>query len=178
MTAWQQGDAASFAALVHRWQGPIARFISRMLGPSAALDDLCQEVFVRVYEAGGRYRERGLFSTWLYHIALNVTRDALRKQRHALVPLEDDDMPHESSGPAVDCERQETSQLVAAAIAELPEPLREVLVLHHYEELNFEQIASLTRTSASTLKSRFAAALARLRRRLQHLDCDLEETIK
>jgi RNA polymerase sigma-70 factor (ECF subfamily) len=178
MRAWQQGDAAAFATLVRRWQRPIARFIARMLGPAAPVDDLCQEVFVRVYEAGSRYREQGNFSTWLYRIALNVTRDAIRKGRHALLPLEDDAVPASSRIPAEECERRETARLVAAAIAELPELLRLVLVLRHYEDLNFEEIAALTRTPASTLKSRFAVALTRLRGRLQRLGCDLEETIK
>jgi RNA polymerase sigma-70 factor (ECF subfamily) len=60
-------------------------------------------------------------------------------------------------------------------LAELPDPLREVLVLRHYEGLNFEQIARLTATPASTLKSRFSAALARLRQRLQELGWEPEE---
>jgi RNA polymerase sigma-70 factor (ECF subfamily) len=176
MARWQQGDAAAFAALFQRWQRPIARFISRMLGPRALVDDFCQEVFLRVHEASGRYREKGAFSSWLYRIALNVTRDACRKQTHAVLPLQDIAVPDSSFGPAADCARRETAERVAAAIAELPEALRLVLVLHHYEELNFEQIASLTGTPASTLKSRFAAALTRLRCRLRQLGCSLEET--
>ena len=178
MAGWQQGDAAAFGALVRRWQGPIARFLARLLGPAAALDDLCQEVFIRVCEASTRYRETGAFSTWLYRIALNVARDAGRKRRRTLLPLEDEAMPVAPSCPVTDCARRETTELVADAVAELPEPLRLVLVLHHYEELNFEQIACLTKTPASTLKSRFAVALARLRTRLQQLGYDLKESIR
>jgi RNA polymerase sigma-70 factor (ECF subfamily) len=57
-------------------------------------------------------------------------------------------------------------------VAELPEPLRVVLVLRHYEEMSFEEMARLTGTPATTLKSRFAAALDRLRCRLHRLGCD------
>jgi RNA polymerase sigma-70 factor (ECF subfamily) len=176
MAAWQDGDAAAFAALVRRWQGPMARFIARMLGPVAQVDDVCQDVFLRMFEAGRRYREQGAFSTWLYRIALNVTRDAMRKKRSPALNL----VRPPALAPSADseCERRETSDLVTAAIAELPEPLRLVLVLHHYEGLNFEQMSALTKTPASTLKSRFAAALSRLRSRLQRLNCDLEESIK
>jgi RNA polymerase sigma-70 factor, ECF subfamily len=178
MAGWQRGDPAAFGALVRRWEGPIARFLTRLLGPAAALDDLCQEVFIRVCEAGARYREAGAFSTWLYRIALNVARDSGRKRRRTMLSLQDQAIPMAQSCPVAEFERRETAQLVAEAVAELPEPLRLVLVLHHYEELNFEQIASLTGTPASTLKSRFAVALARLRTRLQQLGCDLEETIR
>ncbi len=178
MVRWQQGDAAAFAALVRRWQGPIARFLARMLGPSAAIEDLCQEVFVRACEASSRYRETGAFSTWLYRIALNLAREAARKRRRMSLTLDDDIAADSSSGPLMDCARRETARLVADAVAEPPEPLRLVLVLHHYEELNFEQIASLTKTPASTLKSRFSLALTRLRTRLQQLGCDLEETLR
>jgi DNA-directed RNA polymerase specialized sigma24 family protein len=66
--------------------------------------------------------------------------------------------------------------MVAKAVAELPEPLREVLVLHHYEDLNFEEIGRLTQTPASTLKSRFGVALGRLRTRLKESGWSPEET--
>jgi RNA polymerase sigma-70 factor (ECF subfamily) len=65
------------------------------------------------------------------------------------------------------CERQETAAAVERALAELPPALREVLVLRHYEGMNFEQMARLLGRPASTLKSRFAVALNRLRIRLE-----------
>ena len=68
-------------------------------------------------------------------------------------------------------------QSVAGAVAELPAPLREVLALRHDAGLNFEAMSRLTGTPASTLKSRFAAALTRLRERLAHLDYQAEETL-
>src|SRR5438552_4125497 len=55
MARWQEGDAAAFGVLVRRWEGAIARFLARMLGRAAPIDDLCQEVFVRVCDAGARY---------------------------------------------------------------------------------------------------------------------------
>ena len=71
--------------------------------------------------------------------------------------------------------RREAIELVTRALAELTDPLREVLVLHHYEGMSFEQIARLSGTPASTLKSRFALALTRLRLRLQELGWSPEE---
>jgi RNA polymerase sigma-70 factor (ECF subfamily) len=172
MARWQLGDGAAFAALVRRWEQPMARFLAHLAGRAEAVDDLVQEVFLRVYHAGGRYRETGAFSTWLYQIALNVARDAGRRRRRDPLPLADAEPPACSPPPERLCEQQELAEIVGQAMAELPEPLRLVLVLRHYEEMSFEEMARLTGTPASTLKSRFTAALERLRRRLHQLGCD------
>jgi RNA polymerase sigma-70 factor (ECF subfamily) len=166
---WRQGEAAAFEALVRRWQQPVARFLTRLLGRTELVQDLCQEVFLRVYLAGPRYRESGTFSTWLYRIALNAARDAGRRRRHEPQPLRDQEPEAESALADVLCERRELAQAVAGAVAELPPPLREALVLRHYEGMSFEQMARLLRVPASTLKSRFATALGRLRVRLRQL---------
>lgn len=174
MRRWQQGDALAFEALVHRWQQPVGRLLARLTSFEQAAD-LAQEVFLRVYLAGRRYREEGAFTTWLYRILLNVARDAGRKNRRRpeMTGL-DDSLPaaQESTDPV---QQQEVVELVNRALTELPESLREVLVLHHYEGLKFEEIARLTGTPASTLKSRFAVALNRLRQRLQSLSQGPEE---
>jgi RNA polymerase sigma-70 factor (ECF subfamily) len=172
---WQGGDGGAFAALVGRWQQPVARFLTHLIGPASHVPDLCQEVFLRVYQAGAGYRETGAFSTWLYRIALNVARDAGRRRRHEPLPLANGDVAGLVPSPQAVCEQKELSRLVAAAVADLPEGLRLVLVLRHYEDLSFEQIGRLTGTPASTLKSRFAAALTRLRDRLGPLGYDQED---
>jgi RNA polymerase sigma-70 factor (ECF subfamily) len=173
---WQRGDGSAFPALVRRWQHPVARFLAHLVGASDLVADLCQEVFLRAYDAGPRYRATGAFSTWLYRIALNVARDAGRRRRRELRPLGNGEPEASDLSPEAVCAQQELAGLVADAVAELPERLRLVLVLRHYEGLSFEEIARLTRTPASTLKSRFAVALERLRQRLHHLDFDREDT--
>jgi RNA polymerase sigma-70 factor (ECF subfamily) len=172
MRRWQGGDTASFEEIVRRWQGRVGRLLARLAGPSAA-PDLCQEVFLRLYGAGARYREKGAFATWIYRIALNVARDAGRRRRDwaALGDRE----PLDDTAPDDALCRRETVDLVTRALAQLPGPLREVLVLRHYEGLSFEEIGRLTRMPASTLKSRFAVALDRLRVCLERLGCRPEE---
>jgi RNA polymerase sigma-70 factor (ECF subfamily) len=165
---WQGGDPAAFAALVRRWQQPMARFLFHLAERQEVVADLCQEVFLRAYQAGPRYRENGRFSSWLYAIALNVARDAGRRRRET-ISLDDQELAGRSLSPALSCEQEELAGIVRRAVAELPEPLRVVLVLRHYEGMNFEQISRLLGTPASTLKSRFAAALGRLREQLKSL---------
>jgi RNA polymerase sigma-70 factor (ECF subfamily) len=172
MQRWQQGDGRAFEALVERWQQSVARLLGRLARPGQ-VPDLCQEVFLRLYQAGPRYREVGAFSTWLYRIVLNVARDAGRRQRReparSYPALAELDARVAVNGQVPDkaaCQK-ECVRVVADALEELPPPLREVVALRHYEGLSFEEIARLTGTPASTLKSRFTAALGRLRVRLQ-----------
>jgi RNA polymerase sigma-70 factor (ECF subfamily) len=175
---WQAGDTTAFEALVRHWQRPMARFLCRLVGQVEPVNDLCQEVFLRAYQAGPRYREKGTFTSWLYRIALNVARDAQRRNRHPTVPLVNREVPDRLAPVDVLCQQRELTRMVAQAVTELPEPLRVVLVLRHYEQMNFEEIARLTGTPASTLKSRFAAALGRLRVRLEQQGWGPEEAEK
>jgi RNA polymerase sigma-70 factor (ECF subfamily) len=176
MRRWQSGDAAAFEALVRRWEQPVARFLARLAYRPDRVADLCQEVFLRVYLAGPRYRETGAFSTWLYQIALNVARDAGRRRRHEPEPLSEQDAPAAPPLAEAICERHELAEQLDQLIGELPPPLREVLVLRHYEGLPFEHIGRVLGVPASTLKSRFALALARLRVRLRQRGWSPEET--
>lgn len=170
---WQQGDRAAFEALVRQWQQPIARFLFRMVGEAEAVQDLCQEVFLRVYHATERYRENGAFSAWLYRIALNVARDAARKRAFpatlAVEPLST------GSSAEEDCARSEMASHLSRAISRLPEPMRVAIALRHDEGLSFEEIARMTGVAASTWKSRFASALHRLREDLEQLGYSPEE---
>ncbi len=178
MRRWQQGDATAFEELVRHWQGPVGRFLYRLGVPCDQVADLCQDVFLRVYRKGADYREAGTFSTWLYQIALNAARDAARRARRLPMRLESHDPQTGASGGAELCEEREVSGLVQEALTKLPEPLREVVVLRHYEDMNFEEMARLLKTPASTLKSRFSAALGQLRTRLKHLGWSPEETTR
>ena len=171
---WQRGDLTAFEEIVRRWQQPMASFLFRMTGRRDLVADLCQEVFLRVYQAGPRYRESGTFTSWLYRIALNVARDSGRRDRHRPEALSQEP-PDPTAAVDEVCIQRELADGVARAVAELPEPLRLVLVLRHYEGMNFEAIARLTGTPASTLKSRFAVALTRLRERFERLGYGPEE---
>jgi RNA polymerase sigma-70 factor, ECF subfamily len=174
MRRWRRGDATAFAALVDRWQQPVGRFLLRLVGRPDRVPDLCQEVFLRVLRAAPRYRESGRFSTWLFQIALNVARDAARRGRHAPQPLADiagDDVTEAT------CERRDLARAVACAVAELPPPQREVLALRHDQGMSFEEMSRLLNAPATTLKSRFAAALHRLRARLHELGWSFEESV-
>jgi len=179
---WRSGDPAAFAALMRRWQQPVARFLAAMVGRDDLVPDLCQEVFLRVFLARSRYRETGAFSSWLYRIAMNVARDACRRKRwqpqslpdhelHALAPFNRDPTTDRLSPP----EQQELAQAIALGLAELPLPLRQVLVLRHYEGIQFKEMARMLGEPSSTLRSRFEVGMSRLRAFLKQRGWALEE---
>ena len=141
-----------------------------------------------MYRAGPRYRPSGAFCAWLYQIALNVVRDAARRQRVRRIALPDEltkaravvasEEPADGSAlPVQCCHQQELARAMAQALAELPEPLRLAVVLRHYEQMSFAEIARLTGQPASTVKSRFAAALARLRTSLEQAGWGQEDIL-
>jgi RNA polymerase sigma-70 factor, ECF subfamily len=164
MHHWRQGDAVAFALLVRRWEDRLGLFVARLLGPRADVDDLCQEVFIRVLGARERYRGEGSFSTWLYRIALNVARDSRRRlsRRGVTQSLGGHDVASLSPGPDVALSRREKGQLVDESLDALTTELREVLVLKHFGELTFAETATVLGLPLSTVKSRMRAALERL----------------
>ncbi len=164
---WRRGDRAAFEQIVRTWHPRVARFLARLVGCPDLAGDLTQEVFLRVYLSAGRYREGGHFPTWLFQIALNLARDAARRSaRRPTQPLADAEPPAPGASADGTFEERERAAAVAGALAELSGPLREVVVLRHYEDMSFESMARLLGTPASTLKSRFAVALRQLQERL------------
>lgn len=156
---WQQGDPLAFDGLLRLWQPLVARLIGRLVPRQDAVPDLCQEVFIRVHRGRRQFRGESAFSTWLYRIAVNVVRDHGRRARPTLTTLNG----HEPGLAYVPRDHAEAVELVAQALAGLPPTLREVVVLRHYEQMNFAEMARVTGTPASTLKSRFGQAMNRLR---------------
>ena len=158
----RRGDTSAFEELVRRWQRPVCRVLARYAGRNGEVEDLTQEVFLRVYGARDRYRARGAFSTWLFRIVLNVARSAKRRERRQWQSLEEE--PPGPKSAAVDVAgRQEQSRAVEEAIAALPPRLHDVLVLRQFGELTFAEVARITGLPAGTVKSRVRAALDRLR---------------
>ena len=162
MRQCREGDAAAFEALVRRWEAKVGRMLAGLAGRSD-IDDLAQEVFVRVLLAKDRYRPEAAFSTWLYRIVLNVARDAGRKNRRRPEPLEHQQPTDAQNSPAAATAQHEVVEKVNRAMDHLPDELRDVVMMKHYGELTFAEIAVVTGDPPSTVKSRMQAALIQLR---------------
>jgi RNA polymerase sigma-70 factor (ECF subfamily) len=160
-----EGDSEAFSLLVRRWEGRVAGVLAPLVGRRQDVEDLRQEVFVRVLTASGRYRACSEFSTWLFRIVLNLARDHARRrrQRPETLVVEPSDG---SGGPPAAAVRRELADYVVASLDAMPRELREVLVLKHFAELTFAEMAQVLDEPASTLKSRMALAHRRLRAEL------------
>jgi RNA polymerase sigma-70 factor (ECF subfamily) len=166
-------DPQAFAALVRRFEGPIHSLCARMTGDVHRAQDLSQEAFARLFACRKSYELSGRFSTFLWRIALNLCYDELRKiKRRPEIPLEtceSSDGNEEAvrdSAPSPDAivVGEERASAVRAALRQLSEPYRAVLVLRHYEGLKFREIADVLDIPEGTVKSRMAEALSQLSR--------------
>ena len=159
------GDSGAFAALIRRWERPVGRVLRRLVPDVGDREDFRQEVFLRVFRAQAGYEPRGEFAAWLFRIVLNVVRDSIRRRRHRPSHLRDEDLDR-STDPQKLAEQSELRNVIGNAINRLPAPVREALVLKHFAELTFSQIATVTNTPISTVKSRAQQGLKQLRKEL------------
>ena len=174
VAAFQSGDIAAFDQLVRRWDRKIQGVIYRLVGNHEEARDLGQEAFLKAYRALGTFKKEARFSSWLYQIALNATRDRLRRRRRRRdLSLEDLGEGAEASlrdgGPSALelVESSDLSRAVAEAMATLPDEQREVVILKEYEGLTFPEIADALDVPLSTVKTRLYRGLGQLRVRLE-----------
>lgn len=171
---WAEGarslDPAAFDRIVEEFAPRLHGFFRRYLGDSPDVEDLVQEVFIRVVRTIGEYQERGRFEPWLFRIAGNLARDRFRKAASGprLVAAEDAGdalgaIADRSAPRLAAFERAEQSDRLQSAMQRLPESEREVVLMRHYGELSFAEIAALTDAPLGTVLSRAHRGLAKLR---------------
>jgi len=168
------GDTGAFEELVQRHQRLVLGTVARMLGHNSDVEDIAQQVFVRVWKSAKRYLPRAKFTTWLLTITRNLVFNEIRRRsRHAHVPLQP--IPDEEERPLRDEHvstpddallEEELQQAIDDAIAQLPESQRMAVVLRRYEELNYEEIAEVLEQSVPAVKSLLFRARTELRTKL------------
>jgi RNA polymerase sigma-70 factor (ECF subfamily) len=161
-----RGDPVAFRALYARYEAPIFSFLRRLAGDREAALDLMQETFTRVWIMARLFDPaRGRFKSWLFTIALNLTRSERGKKRYGVIHVGPEAAESVSAETPPDAlvVQAETERRVASALACLPPLLREVVVMKVYQQLKFREIAEITRTPEGTLKARFHHAVASLR---------------
>jgi RNA polymerase sigma-70 factor (ECF subfamily) len=169
-----RGDTSAFEELIERHQALVAGTVARMLGSNSDVEDIAQQVFVRVWKSARRYVPRAKFTTWLLKITRNLVFNEMRRtRRHAHVPLqsepgaEDPPLKDEMNlGPDASLLESELQQTIEEAILQLPETQRLALVLRRYEQMSYEQIAEVLDLSVPAVKSVLFRARTELRSRL------------
>jgi len=171
------GDEAAFRALVGRYEKELYRFLVRFTGDAALAQDVFQEAFLQLHLSAGTFDTRRRLKPWLFTIAANKARDALRsRSRRSAAPLdaqaggEDEGtyaelMPSDIPAPAESLMNLEQRQGVQKVVAEMPEHLRSVLLLSYFHGFAYKEIAEMLGVPLGTVKSRIHAALVHFAKR-------------
>ncbi len=177
----REGDDESFRVLLDKHRNPLVHFLQRMVQDAGALEELAQEVFLRIYRARTSYEPSAKFTTWMFRIASHLALNWMRDERHerAAVRLDgaterDDDLPArqlKDNHPSVEHSLVNETRLqeIRDSIASLPAKQRAAVLMHKYEEMEYSQIAQVFECSESAVKSLLFRAYETLRARLAHL---------
>jgi RNA polymerase sigma-70 factor (ECF subfamily) len=177
------GDQHAFALLVHKYQRRIERLIARMVRDPDLVQDIAQETFLRAYRALHQFRGDAQFYTWLYRIAVNTAKKALLELKRdpliyesATAPASEDEEtfrpqqePTSTETPEAELAAREVAAAVQAAVAALPEDLREALLLREIEGLSYDKIAAAMGTPIGTVRSRIFRAREAVSERVRPL---------
>jgi RNA polymerase sigma-70 factor (ECF subfamily) len=166
----RNGDDRAFAELVERYKNIVYGLITRMVSDRAAVDDLAQEVFLKVHRGLPYFRGDARLSTWIYRIAQNVCLQA-RSGRPPEVPLEVNDgdrrISHEPGAPDGAFRDLELRDRVEKAIAQLPDQYRFLIAAHYLKGVQYDALAETLGMPLGTVKTHLHRAKQRLRHILE-----------
>ena len=180
----QRNDPQAFEALVDLYASRLYGFLYRLTGQREDAEDLVQEVFVRLVRTIDRYQHDGRFEAWLFRIATNLARDRLRRVRRSIGTTSWEALSADSehggraasgarmedpSSPAPDrsINLEEDVDRLQHVLAKLPAAEREVILLRHYTQMSFAEIARTMGTPLGTALARSHRGLAKLRRMME-----------
>lgn len=172
ITRTQNGDAEAFNPLVRKYQQKIYNLIYHKVRDQEAAEDLCQEVFLKAWQALPKFKRQSAFYTWLYQIAVNCSIDFLRQQNRQIVfvceelPQNADDvlpMLQMQPSPYQILEKKELADIIRRAVGHLPPGQRSVFRLRYFHDLPIKTIASRMNKSEGTIKTHLHHARRRLR---------------
>ena len=166
-----RGDTAAFEQLVERHQALVIGTVARMLGNNSDIEDIAQQVFVRVWKSATRYAPTAKFTTWLLTITRNlVFNETRRRKRHPAAALDapavDESLvlpDHTRLVPDEALLARELELAIDHAIRLLPEKQRLAVVLRRFENKSYEEIAEVLNLSVPAVKSLLFRARSELR---------------
>jgi RNA polymerase sigma factor (sigma-70 family) len=174
VSLYQNGNEEAFEMLLNRHKSKIYTAIYLIVKDRYTAEDLLQETFVKAINTirGGRYNEEGKFLPWVSRIAHNLAIDHFRKEkRYPEVVLEDGSRVFNCMDFAEESEEskqvfRETRTKLRDFIRELPEEQKHVLIMRHYFDMSFQEIADRTGVSINTALGRMRYALINLRKKM------------
>jgi RNA polymerase sigma-70 factor (ECF subfamily) len=167
ITLFQTGEEDAFRVLVQRYQERVRNLIHSIFHDPALVDDLAQEVFIKAFLALPNFRFESSFYTWIYRIAVNKSRDEMRRRKvkkwlsfASMAETTDKEFHEKTSVHPVNNEAQE---LVAKGLELLPEKFRVPILLKDIDGFSYEEMADVMQCELGTVKSRLSRGRAMLR---------------
>lgn len=160
-----RGNIERYEILYERHKRPIAGLIMKMIGNVDDMEDIVADVFLTAYQKRDQYNQSGTFKSWLYKIAVNTTRQHVRKQKSLRKALSDFSRNHSISDSPDNrlrhrVEQGELRDLLMSCLSRIKPKLREVFVLRDLEEMSYQEIAEVLGCPVGTVKSRLNSARA------------------
>ncbi|MBL3657812.1 RNA polymerase sigma factor [Fulvivirga sediminis] len=185
VSLYKLGNEEAFEKLLHRHKSRIYTTIYLIVKDHYIAEDLLQETFVKAINTikGGRYNEEGKFLPWITRIAHNLSIDYFRKEkRYPTMILEDgskvfNTLEFAEESVEYDQIKRDTYSKVRDLIQELPESQKEVLIMRHYMEMSFQEIAEQTGVSINTALGRMRYALINLRKKMKQYNIAYDQNI-
>ncbi|MFT7551272.1 MAG: RNA polymerase sigma-70 factor (ECF subfamily) [Rhodothermales bacterium] len=160
--AFQAGDEFAFVSLYNRYKGPVYAFCVKMLSDREVAADVMQDTFLRLYEHRDRILKTTSFRSWLFTIARNQCLNTMRRDKRMVGMGDHGDHLEGDSTPVLTMEKSERIALVGEFLMRLSPEYREVLILREYQNLSYDEIAAVTRSTVSSVKSRLFKARRKL----------------
>ncbi|RNI32626.1 sigma-70 family RNA polymerase sigma factor [Rufibacter immobilis] len=176
VTSYIAGNESAFEELVTRHKSKVYTTILLIVKDTYTAEDLLQETFVKAIHTmkSGRYNEEGKFSSWICRIAHNLAIDYFRREKRSpMITLEDGSNVFNTlsfSEESVESVRikEETHARLRELIQQLPAAQKEVLIMRHYADMSFQEIAEATGVSINTALGRMRYALINLRKKMSN----------
>ncbi len=174
---FQDGNKDAFRLLVERNQDKVRSIVLYTLNRDDIVDDIAQDVFLKVFKALDGFRFDSKFYTWLYRITINKCRDELRKRRwKKFISLHhaSDDEHKKIDRLVTEQHHDDFKDAIQGALKKLPVRQREIIILKDIQDYTYEEIAEILNCEMGTVKSRLSRARASMRKLLQSY---IDETI-
>jgi len=175
---YRSGSEHAFEKLVDKYKSRVYTTIYLIVKDQAIAEDLLQDVFVKVVQTinSDGYNEEGKFQPWLMRIAHNLAIDYFRKtKRYPTIVMEDGEnlfntLKFAENNIEDHKVKEDTLELVRRLIDELPESQKQVLIMRHYMDMSFQEIAEQTGVSINTALGRMRYALINMRKKMKQLN--------
>lgn len=169
----KKGDLAAFEILIFHYQKKTYNIALGLVGNVEDAKDIAQDTFIKAFKSMDTFKEKSLFSTWLYRITINTSKDFLRKRKNSMA-VEDineiGDIKDKGLEPLEQLEQIEERKRVMKSLRQLNEEYKDVIILRDLHGFSYQEIADILVINLGTVKSRISRGRYQLRDILSRSD--------